>query len=65
MLDKSFIPDIDFGKNCIHCIAVNFCTVYHFPYQEALYISARIKDFFFSMYVGDLINGCFGGRGCL
>lgn len=46
MLDKSFIPDIDFAKNCIHCIVVNFCTVYHFPYQEALYISARIKDFF-------------------
>lgn len=28
MLDKSFIPDIDFGKNCIHCIAVNFCPIF-------------------------------------
>lgn len=27
-LDKSFIPDIDFGKNCLHCSAENFGTVY-------------------------------------
>lgn len=47
MLDKSFIPDIDFGKNCIHCSAVNFCTVYHFPIKK-LCISVHGSKIFFS-----------------
>lgn len=48
MLHKSFIPDIVYGKKCIHCIAVNFCTVLFiiFPIKKLCISVHGSKTFF-------------------